>query len=213
MVTSANPREGKSTTVANLAVALAQAGRRVVLCDLDARRPALDRLFQLPAQPGLTDLVIDNADLEDALTVVPIPPKPYWGRDGSRNGRGRGVLEVLPLGQPPADPSEFTGSERVAEILESLRGRADVVLIDTPAILSVGDAMTIAGIADAVIVVVRFQLMPRQRLKELARLLAASPATPLGVVATGAAFGDRYRDDWYYQYPALLTEQRESIQR
>ena len=123
------------------------------------------------------------------------------------------MLEVLPLGQPPADPCEFTGSERVAEILESLRGRADVVLIDTPAILSVGDAMTIAGIADAVIVVVRFQLMPRQRLKELARLLAASPATPLGIVATGAAFGDRYRDDWYYQYPALLTEQRESIQR
>ena len=106
-------------------------------------------------------MVIDNADLEDALTVVRIPPKPYWGRDGSRNGRGRGVLEVLTLGQPPADPGEFTGSERVAEILESLRGRADVVLIDTPAILSVGDAMTLAGIAEALIVVVRFQLMPR----------------------------------------------------
>ena len=204
MVTSANPREGKSTTVANLAVALAQAGRRVVLCDLDARRPTLDRLFKLPAQPGLTDVVIDNADLEDALTVVPIPPKPYWGRDGSRNGRARGVLEVLTLGHPPAEPGEFTGSERVAEILESLRGRADVVLIDTPAILSVGDAMTIAGIVDAVMVVARFQLMPRSRLKELARVLAAFPATPLGIVATGAAFGDRYRDDWYYQYPEAL---------
>jgi len=123
------------------------------------------------------------------------------------------MLKVLTLGDPPADPGEFTGSERVAGILDNLRGRADVVLIDTPALLSVGDAMTIGGTADAVIVVVRFRLMKRSRLSELARLIAASPAMPLGIVVTGAAFGDRYLDDWYYQYPEVLAEQQPSIQR
>jgi tyrosine-protein kinase len=211
MVTSASAREGKSTTVANLAVALAQAGRRVVLCDLDARRAIIHELFHLPGQPGLTDVVAGDVALENSLKAVPIPPKSYWGRSDSQNGHGAGVLEVLTLGRTPPDPGEFVGSQRVAEILETLRDRADVVLVDTPAMLAVGDAMTIAGIVDTVLVVVRQGGVRRSTLRELGRVLASSPARPLGFVVTGSAVADRYEYGWYYQDPLSITREQESI--
>ena len=209
MVTSATAREGKSTTVANLAVAFARAGQRVVLCDLDTRRPMIHSLFKLPPQPGLTDVVQGDVSLEDALTVVPISAR----TDTRRNGRRPGALEVLTVGYLPTDPGELVGSAGVVDILERLRSRADVLLVDTPAILSVGDAMTIAGFADAVIGVVRLGLVKRAKVRELARAFTTSPATPLGFVATGSVIGDRYDLDLYYQDPGLPAERPESIQR
>jgi polysaccharide biosynthesis transport protein len=213
MVTSASAREGKSTTVANLAVALAQAGQRVVLCDLDARRAIIHKLFHLPEQPGLTDVVAGDVGLENSLKAVAIPPKPYWGRSDSQNGDGAGALEVLTLGRIPPDPGEFIGSQGVFEVLETLRDRADIVLVDTPAMLAVGDAMTIAGIVDSVLVVVRQGVVRRSTLRELGRVLASSLASPLGFVATGSAVADRYEDSWYYGHPASVIGEQESIRR
>jgi Mrp family chromosome partitioning ATPase len=213
MVTSASAQEGKSTTIANLAVALAQAGRRVVLCDLDARRAIIHEFFHLPGQPGLTDVVAGDVALENSLKPVPIPPKSYWGRSDSQNGHGAGALEILTLGRTPPDPGEFIGSQRVVEILETLRDRADVVLVDTPAMLAVGDAMTIAGIVDTVLVVVRQGAVRRSALRELGRVLASSPARPLGFVVTGSAVADRYEQGWYYGHPAPLTGEQKSIRQ
>jgi Mrp family chromosome partitioning ATPase/capsular polysaccharide biosynthesis protein len=210
MVTSASAREGKSTTVANLAVALAQAGQRVVLCDLDARRAIIHKLFHLPEQPGFTDVVASDVALENSLKAVAIPPKPYWGRSDSQNGHGAGALEVLTLGRTPPDPGEFVGSQGVFEILETLRDRADIVLVDTPAMLAVGDAMTIAGIVDSVLVVVRQGVVRRSTLRELGRVLASSPARPLGFVVTGSAVADRYEYGWYYQDPLSVMREQES---
>jgi Mrp family chromosome partitioning ATPase len=172
----------------------------------------LDHLFQLPPQPGLTDLVLGTADLEEALNIVPMQEKPYWGRGHSSKGQAHGVLKVLPIGRTPPDPGEFAGSERVAEVLATLRERADVVLVDTPAALAVGDAMTIAGVVDAVVVVARVGRVRRSALRELARVLASSPARPIGFVATGSADGDRYGYGWYGD-PALVAEPLESIRR
>jgi capsular exopolysaccharide synthesis family protein len=173
MVTSAAEGEGKSTTVANLAIALAQAGRRVVLCDLDARHPVVDRLFGLQGRLGLTDVVFGQLDLPHALILT------------ARNGYG-GTLQILALGHAPPDPGELAGSRRVAGILQELRARADIVLVDAPSMLGRGDAMTLSHAVDAVLVVTRLGVLRRATLDELCRVLERCPARKLGFVLTGA---------------------------
>jgi len=157
----------------------------------------------------LTDVAHGNVGLEDAITAVPISAKPHTQQNGQRPG----TLEILSVGHLPTDPGELVGSKGVVDILDRLRRRADVVLVDTPAMLSVGDAMTIAGFADAVVGVVRLGLVKRSKVREFVRGLTTSPATPLGFVATGSVLGDRYELDLYYHDPGPPAERRESIQR
>ncbi len=177
VVTSATEDEGKSTTVANLAVALARAGQRVVLVDLDLRRPTLDRAFAVERSPGLTDVVLEHATLAEALVPVPI--------DSGRAGR-RASLELLPAGTVPLDPGELVASDELADLLAKLRERADLVLVDTPPLLQVGDAMTVSAKVDALVVVTRLNELRRPSLAGLKRLLDAAPAAKLGFVVTGA---------------------------
>ncbi len=216
MVTSATEREGKSTTIANLAVAFAQSGDRVVLCDLDARRPVIDRLFGLKARPGLVDVALGIAELDDALRVVPIPERSYWGqlsemprrRDaGNRRKREHvpGVLEVLALGAVPPDPGEFVDSDQVAQTLARLRARADIVLVDAPSLLGMGDAMTLSARVDALLVITRLKTIRRSTLIELRRVLGSCPAHKLGLVVTGASLDDGHGYG-YYTRPTSLVE-------
>jgi Mrp family chromosome partitioning ATPase/capsular polysaccharide biosynthesis protein len=217
MVTSATRGEGKSTMVANLAVALAEAGRRVVLCDLDARRPVIGRFFGLEARAGLIDVALGQIELEHALSVVAIPDKPYWPRQQAVNGNSGdslgGLLEVLTLGRTPADPAEFVGSDRVGEILERLRARADIVLVDAPALLDVGDAMTVSTKVDALLIVTRLDVIRRSMLSELHRVLASCPAPALGFVLTGVNVDDLYGYDSRYVYPVQAESERESVKQ
>jgi succinoglycan biosynthesis transport protein ExoP len=217
MATSATRGEGKSTMVANLAVALAEAGRRVVLCDLDARRPVIGGFFGLEAQAGLIDVALGQIELEHALSVVAIPDKPYWPRQQAGNGNSGdslgGLLEVLTLGRTPADPAEFVGSDRVGEILESLCARADIVLVDAPALLDVGDAMTVSTKVDALLIVTRLDVIRRPMLSELHRVLASCPAPALGFVLTGVNIDDLYGYDSHYVYPVPAESERASVKQ
>jgi polysaccharide biosynthesis transport protein len=196
MVTSALAREGKSTTVAGLSVALAQAGRKVVLCDLDPRRPALDRLFRVERQWGLIDVACGRASLDRALKKIAIPAPLRRRAGGSSNrrngGSAGGLLEVLTFGHIPPDPSEFISSDAVAAILEQLRDRADFVLVDAPPLLGVGDAMALAAQVDGILLVSRLDLVRRATLGELRRVLRSCPAPTVGFVATAASVGDGY---------------------
>jgi polysaccharide biosynthesis transport protein len=195
MVTSAVEQEGKSTTIANLAVALARTGQRVVLVDLDLRRPFLHTFFDLDG-PGITQVALGHVSLGEALVPVAIADsRPRWEKaNGNGNGHKtvKGVLEVLPSGPIPPDPGEFVGTAVLTEILEELRMRADFVLIDAPPALHVGDAMTLSTKVDGILVVTRMQVVRRHMLNELARQLANAPTPVLGFVVTAADEEESY---------------------
>jgi Mrp family chromosome partitioning ATPase/capsular polysaccharide biosynthesis protein len=206
MVTSAVEGEGKSTTAANLAVAFARGGTNVLLVDLDFRRPSLDRFFGLVGSPGLTDVALDHVELEAAVTRVALGAADASAAAANgRNGAGSiaGVLEVVPLGPTPPDPGEFAVGRALPTLLERLRARADLIVVDSPPILQVGDALALAARADALVVVTQLGVVRRETLGELARALEACPTAKLGVVLTGAheedsyAGSHRYAGGWY----------------
>jgi succinoglycan biosynthesis transport protein ExoP len=179
MVTSAIDEEGKSTTAANLALALARGGRSVVLVDADLRSPRLHEFFDLPEKPGLTDLELGDAELEDALREVDIL------ETNERGGRG-GKLEVISAGDALHDPDELGAEAAVARVVREVRSRADIVLVDAAPLLRVGDAVALSAHVDGLLVVVRMQSLRTATLEELERTLASTPTPKLGVIITGA---------------------------
>jgi non-specific protein-tyrosine kinase len=210
MVTSAVSDEGKSVTVANLAVAFALAGRRVGLVDLDLRKPSLGRMFGVGLRPGLTDVAIERIDLERALIPVALESREARSpRSLSTSVRssavaerrepdGLGSLVLLPAGFLPASPGELVGTQAVAQIIATLREQMDVVLVDSPPLLVVSDAATLSSRMDAVAVVIRSGAVNRPILKELARELEASRARKLGFAMTGAETTELYGSPYGY---------------
>jgi succinoglycan biosynthesis transport protein ExoP len=213
VVTSAIEEEGKTTTAANLGVALARTGRRVVLVDLDLRRPALAQMFGLDGQTGLTDVALGRMSLEDAIRAVSVSGPDLDGRAAApasrTNGRGpvASTLEILPSGPLPPDAGEFITTQALARILGSLRDRADIVLIDTPPVLHVGDAIALSSRVDAILLVARLGTVRRPMLAEARRLLESSPAPVLGYVLTGIRQADGYGYGGYYGYRTARESQ------
>jgi capsular exopolysaccharide synthesis family protein len=213
MITSALEQEGKSTTVANLAVAAARTGRKVALVDLDLRRPYLDRFFDLDG-PGLTDVVLGHVPLTDALARVAIPSPDVEKRasaTGNGHGRVEGFLDVLISGPIPPDAGEFVGTSAVSEILDHLCAGYDLVFLDTPPLLHVGDALTLATKVDAMVVLTRLPAVRRPVLRELKRVLDTCAGTKLGFALAGAHLEDGY--GYGYAYGGYPPQQRTSGKR
>jgi polysaccharide biosynthesis transport protein len=212
MVTSAVEAEGKSTTAANLAVAMARAGQHVVLMDLDLYRPGLERWFRLPSRPGLTDVAKGTVELEQAFRPVslrPVPPAALALAETSTvtslNGHRRaGKLELLARGAPPESPGEFVSTSEFHALIESVRERADVVIVDGPPLLLSGDGLLLSSKLDALLVVARANVLKEREVQELERMLSSCPAAKLGLVVTGSVSA---AGSYYYRYRAREIEE------
>ena len=204
MVTSAMEQEGKSTTIANLAVALARGGRRVAVVDLDLRRPYLSRLFHVGGRPGVTDVALKHAALSDALRSIGlssgIQETASLNGQPSQNGRTatEGQLQLLPAGTLPPSAGEMLQDPRLLGVLDELATRFDLVLIDAPPLLAFGDTMTLSAHVDAIFAIIRLGRVQRPILHEFARQLRNCQARLLGYVLSGVEHSESYR----YMYEA-----------
>lgn len=168
VVTSPGPDEGKSTTLANLAVVMAQAGKRVILVDADLRRPAQHLIFGVSNEQGLTNLMIDPS-------LVQAPPLMATQVEG---------LWLLLSGPLPPNPAELLASPQMDHIIEALKERADVVLFDAPPVIAVTDAAILATKTDGVLLVIQAGKTKREHAARARELLEQVKARIIGSVLT-----------------------------
>ena len=166
VVTSASPGEGKTTTAVNCAIVLAQSGHRVLLIDADMRRPTLHAKLGLPMNAGLSACLAGTKDPEDAYLKLDALP----------------TLSVLGSGITPPYPSELIASESMQRLLERWRNEFDHIIIDTPPVLAVTDAVILSSTADAVIIVARSGVTGYQSLLRVRDMLRRVHARIAGVI-------------------------------
>jgi capsular exopolysaccharide synthesis family protein len=177
--TSAAPGEGKSTTVTNLAVVMAQTDRRVILVDADLRRPSLHKILKLPNNVGLSTALLDRRR----------DPGAYLQETDVAN------LRVMTTGPIPPNPAEMLNSARMHEMIELLKGEADMVLFDTPPVLAVADTSILASQVDGTLLVVWAGRTRGEMLTQAVERLQSLGIQPLGVVLNKLA---QRRSGYYY---------------
>lgn len=178
LITSPSQREGKSTTLANLAVVAAQAGSRVVAVDCDLRRPALHEIFGVSNESGFSDLL-----LKEGGDNVPTQPGPIPG------------LRVVTSGPLPPNPAELLSLDRVDTVLGNLLREADIVFLDSPPAAAVADASILAPRVDGVVLVLDATHTRREQARRAKEQLERVSARILGVVLNRARL-----DDASYRY-------------
>ncbi len=183
-VTSPAAREGKSTTIANLAVTLAQAGHRVVVVCCDLRRPRLHEFFGLSNGVGFTSVLLGKAELDAALQEVP----------------GCSGLRLMASGPIPPNPAELLAGRRTVDVLTALQTTAELVLIDCPPVLPVTDAAVLSSRVDATLLVATAGDTTRKELQRTLELLSQVDAPLIGTVLNGVGpeGGYGYRDTYRY---------------
>lgn len=168
LFSSSEPGDGKSTVAANTALAMAQAGKRVLLIDCDLRRPTLHHLFGLPQEIGLTDVLMNEIQWENAIHPAPI--------EG---------LSLMTSGLCPENPAEVLSLSPLAQILQEMRSQFDFVILDSPPILAVSDPTILSQHADVVAVIARLMKNKRATLTRTKETLHVHGARVLGVIANG----------------------------
>jgi capsular exopolysaccharide synthesis family protein len=179
VVTSPTAAIGKSTTTLNLALAMAEVGGRGLVIDADLRKPSIAQYCQMDGDVGLTSVLIGSAHLEDAVQ--------RWGD----------LIDILPSGLVPPNPTKLLGSEAMATLLKRVTAEYDFVILDSPPVLPVSDALTLAHLTDGVIVVARCRVTKRRELESTLSSIENVNAGVLGVILNVAP---RVKSDSYYPY-------------
>ncbi len=181
MVSTGKPGQGATTTISNLAITLAQSGKRVILVDADLRRPKLHNVFQTTNEVGLTSLLNNQCDLESALKTTEIDN-----------------LLLIPSGPLPLNPSELLQSPRMKSLHEQLRPHTDFILFDTPSAIAFADATILSSLLDATVMVIRANNVPRGAENQVRTMLNKAKANIIGVVLNG--MNPEYVDSVHYHY-------------
>jgi protein-tyrosine kinase len=180
-VTSPAKGDGKSLTAANLALTMAQEFQhRVLLIDADLRRPTVHSLFGLGDTPGLVDVLMNVADLDQALVFLP-----------------EHHLTVLPAGGPPSHPAELLGSATMRRTLDTLRSRYDRILIDVPPVAPLADLQVLAPMVDGLLMIVRAGVTPKPAIERALSELDATKVLGLVLNEAGSHGGDEYTYEGY----------------
>ena len=181
-VTSSEPDEGKTTVLANLAVAFARAGRSVTIVCCDLRRPRIHEFFGLANDIGFTSLLLGEVSLVDAFQRV----------------RGEANLAVLSAGRPPPNPAELLSSGRAREVVTSIERSVDLMIVDSPPVLPVSDALIISGMVDATLIVASEKSSSRRALHRTIEILRQVDAPLVGTVLNNSSTNKTY--GYGYEY-------------
>ena len=175
-VTSPTPGDGKSTTATNLAISLAQIGKRVILIDCDLRLPTVAENFRLAATPGLSDFLVGQAKIEDTVRNV----EAFH-------------LNVMPSGNIPPDPTGLLEDKQLEHLFNALRNIYDYVIVDLPPVTSVSDAVILSKYLDGYLLTVRQRQTRHRHVAEMLKQLKLANSRVLGFVTIGGeASGKKY---------------------
>ncbi|MGL4109668.1 CpsD/CapB family tyrosine-protein kinase [Clostridium sp. LP20] len=179
VITSSEPGEGKSTTAGNVALSFAQAAKRTIMIDCDLRKPSLHRKFKISNMIGLSDILIGKEKLEDVVHEY------------------NEYLDILPSGKLPPNPSEMLGSKTMGRLIEALKDRYDIIILDTAPLQAVTDAQILSTKADGTILVVRAEKTKKESVLQAKGLLDKVGANVIGTVLNGV---ENSRKKYYYYY-------------
>ncbi|MHA6725564.1 CpsD/CapB family tyrosine-protein kinase [Macrococcoides caseolyticum] len=179
VVTSAAPSAGKSTTAANIAVAYAQAGKKVLLIDGDLRKPTVQYTFETKNVFGLSNLITDQIGLEQAVQNTQVEN-----------------LSIMTSGPIPPNPSELLASKRFKELISNFEEHFDMIIIDTPPVLAVTDAVIMSNVVDGTILVTNIEINNKHHLVKAKEVLHKSEANILGIILNNVEKSSK--DDYYY---------------
>ncbi|MBQ9838253.1 MAG: CpsD/CapB family tyrosine-protein kinase [Oscillospiraceae bacterium] len=178
-ITSSMPGEGKSITILNLAISIAQTGKRVLLIDADLRRPALARLLAVNPAPGLSNVLADQTTLSEAIRAETYPN-----------------LDVMLSGDVPPNPSELLSSEQMVKLVGDVSRKYDYVLVDAPPVNLVSDCCIVANMLDGIVLLARQGKARKDGVKQAINQLRLTECKVLGCVFNGVAVNPKK----YYRY-------------